>query len=79
MRICAIARLNRGIDVGAADQKPVNLVFLVISPQGDPEGHLATLAEIAKLTIESENRDRLIAAQTPLQVLAIVRQVATGS
>jgi NhaP-type Na+/H+ or K+/H+ antiporter/mannitol/fructose-specific phosphotransferase system IIA component (Ntr-type) len=72
-RLCAIARLPEGLDVGAADGEPVRLVFLLISPAGDPEGHLATLAEIARLVFDEHVRTRLIEAPSPTEVVRIVR------
>jgi NhaP-type Na+/H+ or K+/H+ antiporter/mannitol/fructose-specific phosphotransferase system IIA component (Ntr-type) len=71
-RCCAIARLAEGVDFNAKDGELVRLVFLLLSPPGDPEGHLATLAEIARLVHDREMRDRLIAAQTPKQLIRIV-------
>jgi len=48
-RICAVARVPNGIHFTAdTDREPIKLVFLLISPNGDPEGHLATLSEIAR-------------------------------
>lgn len=74
-RLCVIAQTPTGVDFKAADQLPVQLVFLVLSPPGDPEGHLATLAEIAKLVIDPDIRHRLIKAQNPLEILKIIHQV----
>jgi mannitol/fructose-specific phosphotransferase system IIA component (Ntr-type) len=74
-RICAIARLTDGLEFGAMDGEPVRLVFLLLSPQGDPEGHLATLAEIARLVIDTRNRDRIMAADSPLELIRIVREL----
>ena len=46
-RICMRITLKRPISVeNQAD--PIQTVYFILSPAGDPEGHLATLAEIAK-------------------------------
>jgi NhaP-type Na+/H+ or K+/H+ antiporter/mannitol/fructose-specific phosphotransferase system IIA component (Ntr-type) len=74
-RICAIARLTDGLEFGAMDGEPVRLVFLLLSPQGDPEGHLATLAEIARLVIDTRVRDRIMTAESPLELIRIVREL----
>jgi len=72
-RVCAIARVPAGLDFGASDGEPVRLVFLLLSPQGDPEGHLATLADIAHLVVEGPVREGLISSSSPLEVLRFIR------
>lgn len=73
-RLCVIAQLPEGLDFGAPDGEEVRLVFLLLSPQGDPEGHLATLADIARLVIDPQVRHRLIHAASPMEMISIVRQ-----
>lgn len=46
-RICLHAALDPPLAV-AGVAEPVHTVYFIISPSGDPEGHLATLAEIAR-------------------------------
>ncbi len=72
-RICAVAQVPGGIDLDAADGEPVRLVFLMLSPAGDPEGHLATLAEIARLQLDEETRGCLMQAPAPREFLQIIR------
>ncbi|OGG56483.1 MAG: hypothetical protein A3F84_15755 [Candidatus Handelsmanbacteria bacterium RIFCSPLOWO2_12_FULL_64_10] len=74
-RLCAIAQIPDGVDFEAPDGEPVRLVFLLLSPSGDPEGHLATLAEIARIAGDREMRARLMAASHPSELLTIVRDV----
>ncbi len=73
-RACVIGLAPRGIDFGAADKTPVTLVFLVISPAGDPEGHLATLAEIARLVSDDQVREQLKLATIGAQVMHIIAE-----
>ena len=73
IRICLLARLGRGISFRENDE-PVRLVFLLISPSGDPEGHLATLAEIARVVRLRETVDRLLDVQPIDQVLDVIRE-----
>ncbi len=77
-RRCALARVPGGLDLGAHDDEPVRLVFLLLSPSGDPEGHLATLADIARLVSDPENRRRLLEEEDPDAVLAFVAEVEAG-
>jgi NhaP-type Na+/H+ or K+/H+ antiporter/mannitol/fructose-specific phosphotransferase system IIA component (Ntr-type) len=76
-RLCAIARVPAGVDFGARDGEPVRLVFLLLSPSGDPEGHLATLAEIARLLVAAEVRDRLIEVEEH-EVIGVVTTARRG-
>ena len=72
-RVCAVAQLPEGIRFSDRDDEPVRLVFLLLSPSGDPEGHLATLADIARLVNDDETRERLMTAESPLDVIRTVR------
>jgi NhaP-type Na+/H+ or K+/H+ antiporter/mannitol/fructose-specific phosphotransferase system IIA component (Ntr-type) len=74
-RVGIIARLNEGIDFGAADGRPVHLVFLLISPTGDPQGHLATIAEIARLVVDPATRRRLMELDDAQDVLKVIRSI----
>ncbi|NOG52730.1 MAG: PTS transporter subunit EIIA [Planctomycetes bacterium] len=71
-RMCAVAQIPSGISFGAPDGQPVRLVFMVISPAGDPEGHLATLAEIARLVADEGTRMKLLNASDPAQLLRVI-------
>jgi mannitol/fructose-specific phosphotransferase system IIA component (Ntr-type) len=76
-RLCAMAQIPDGVDFGALDGQLVRLVFLLISPADDAEGHMETMAEIARLTSHAEMRDQLLAAEVPDGVLSLVRDSAT--
>ncbi|MGH8016706.1 MAG: PTS sugar transporter subunit IIA, partial [Opitutaceae bacterium] len=71
-RIVVLGRVREGIAV--PDQaEPVTLLFLIVSPPGDPEGHLSTLADVARLCASDDAREKLRAASDPEGVVAIVR------
>lgn len=72
-RVAAIARIPGGLHVETPDSAPIQLVFLVLEPPGDPEGHLGTLAEIARLVLAEDVRDQLSRA-TPGDLVNLVRQ-----
>lgn len=74
VRLCVVARVPHGIDYGARDGEPVKLVFLLLSPQGDPEGHLATLGEIARMMISPRVREQALEAGTAEEIMRLVRQ-----
>lgn len=68
-RLCAVSQIPAGLEFGAPDGQPVKLAFLIISPKGDPEGHLATMAEIARLVADAELRERLLQATDTADIL----------
>ncbi|MEA2928071.1 MAG: nitrogen system component [Hyphomicrobiales bacterium] len=43
------ARLDRGIDFEALDGQPVDLIFLLLAPEGAGADHLKALARVARL------------------------------
>ena len=48
------ARLDRPIDFEALDGQPVDLVFLLLAPEGAGADHLKALARVARLLRDSE-------------------------
>ena len=57
-RICVLARLAAP-GLRRPDEDALRLVFFLVSPSGDPEGHLATLAEIARFCGNPQHREAL--------------------
>lgn len=47
--VCMVARLSAAIDFAAIDDRPVNLVFLLISPPAEIGLHIKLLARIARM------------------------------
>jgi mannitol/fructose-specific phosphotransferase system IIA component (Ntr-type) len=72
-RLCVVGRVPDGIDYGARDGEPVTLVFLLLSPPGDPDGHLATLAELSHLMINPATRERAKVAISGAEIVELVR------
>jgi NhaP-type Na+/H+ or K+/H+ antiporter/mannitol/fructose-specific phosphotransferase system IIA component (Ntr-type) len=77
-RIIAVARIPDGVDYGAADGRPVHLAMLLLSPAGDPDGHVATLAEIARKVVHPDRRSRLLEAEAPEEIIAILLERDRG-
>ncbi len=72
-RICCIIRSPDGITFGNGDSsEQVHLMFLVISPSGDPVGHLAMMAEIANLISHVEMRARLLGAEDAAEITQVI-------
>lgn len=73
-----VARSRRGVDWGAADGAPVQLVLLVLSPsESSIEAHIERVARAASLTRLQRNRTRLLEADGSQALAAILREVAT--
>src|SRR5437868_10135423 len=53
------ARLDRAIDFEALDGQPVDLIFLLLAPEGAGADHLKALARVARLLREPETVARL--------------------
>ena len=53
------ARLERGIDFEALDGQPVDLIFLLLAPEGAGADHLKALARVARLLREAKVVTRL--------------------
>jgi len=73
-RICAVAKVPDGVPYEVMDGETVRLVFLILSPSNEPEGHLAMLAEIARLCGNKKLRDELMAAEDAQELLEILQQ-----
>ncbi len=74
-RICVIGRLRQPLEI-TGQTEPVGLVFLVVSPAGDPEGHLATLGEIARFCADRSHREALLGFPTPEAARRYLRRLA---
>lgn len=61
--ILAVGRSQKGISFGNNGKEKVKLLFLLISPAGEPHTHLRTISRIAKLLSQPAIRDSLLSAQ----------------
>lgn len=71
----AAARLARGVEFGAPDGAPVDLVFLMLTPEGADE-HLALLASIARILGSSRTVNGLRGAPDEDSFVALLRAAA---
>ncbi len=77
--VFAVATTEGPIDFGAADGRPVDLIFLVASPQDAAAAHLQTLARISRLLRTPGVVDSLRGAATSTALLEALRQARAGS
>jgi len=74
----AVASTERPVEFGAADGKPVDLVFLVVSPANAAAAHLQALARISRLLRVPGVIDSLRQASTREGLIAVLREAQAG-
>ena len=73
------ARLERPIDFEALDTQPVDLVFLLLAPEGAGADHLKALARIARLLRDPEIAQKLREARDAEALYAVLTWPSTDS
>jgi mannitol/fructose-specific phosphotransferase system IIA component (Ntr-type) len=63
-----------GIEFESVDGQDTKLIILLLIPQGAFQRHVKTLAGIAKLGSAPQLRQQVFDAQTPAQIMEILRQ-----
>jgi PTS system nitrogen regulatory IIA component len=72
-RVAMAASVHRaGLDYPSADSKPVRLVFCLLGDTGTAADHLAGLARLARLARRTEALERLIAAGSGDEFVAVL-------
>ena len=72
-----LARLDRPIDFESLDGQPVDVLFLLLAPEGAGADHLKALARVARVLREPSLVARIRAARDPDALYAIVSQAQT--
>jgi PTS system nitrogen regulatory IIA component len=73
------ARLEQPIDFEALDEEPVDLVFVLLAPEGAGADHLKALARIARVLRDPATATKLRAATDPSALYALLTQPAASS
>ena len=68
-------RLDRGVDFGAVDRKPVDLVFALFAPSGSGVEHLRALAAVSRVMRDAAVRTKLRANADPAVLHAILTEL----
>ncbi|HHS50620.1 MAG TPA: PTS sugar transporter subunit IIA [candidate division Zixibacteria bacterium] len=71
----AFGRSEKGIDFSSLDRKPVHLFFAIVVPNTDVNAHLTALGKLSYLLKDKENRELLLNATFPQEVLDFVDMV----
>jgi PTS system nitrogen regulatory IIA component len=69
-----IARLERPIDFEALDEQPVEVLFLLLAPEGAGADHLKALARVARLLREPGIVERIRAARDADALYAVLTE-----
>lgn len=68
------AKLDNGIDFDASDKAPVDLVFLLLSPENSGADHLTALAQVSKIIRDEESCKKLRAAKDAQEIYKILAE-----
>jgi nitrogen PTS system EIIA component len=66
------ARLKSGVDFEAIDDRPCDLIFMLLAPQSDGADHLRALAQVARAFRQPAVRDALRDAASEDAVRAVI-------
>ena len=69
---CLFARLSEPVDYKSIDDRPVDLVFLLLSPPDAGADHLKALASISRVTRHAATLDRLRGARSRDALAAVL-------
>jgi nitrogen PTS system EIIA component len=72
------ARLETPIAYDAVDDQPVDLVFLLLAPEGAGADHLKALARASRLLRNKQTCERLRAASKPEVLYALLTEPTNG-
>ena len=70
----AIGISPQGIDYDAVDGEPVHLVFLLVSPIDDPEGHLEVLKKLTRLFEQQIFFDDIVRGNSPRSIHEVIAE-----
>jgi len=69
--LCAFGTKPEGVDFKSIDGQPVDIFFLVVSPEDEPAIHLKFLATISHILQSEENRKRIREFSSPQDAMAL--------
>ncbi len=72
--VVAVALAREGVDFCAVDDKPVRVVFLVVSPEDQPAAHLHCLAAISKWIKADNHVERILEADDPSSIYGLLSE-----
>lgn len=73
-RVGAIGRSTVGVDFAALDQAPVYSIFLLLSPQNNPDGHLQAMENIFRNLQQDTFRRFLRQSDTQQKIVDLIEE-----
>jgi len=73
--VVAVGLFKKGIEFEAADEEPVRLLFLVISPTAAPAAHLQSLAAISRWVKEDHHVARILKEGDPQAIFELLDEL----
>lgn len=68
------ARLEQPVDFQAIDERPVDLIFLLLAPESAGADHLKALARVSRVLRDTEVCEKLRGTDTPEALFAILTE-----
>lgn len=68
LMIAGFGKLSEAIDFESLDGKPVNLIFLLVGPEGAVAPHIKMLSRISRMMNKDSFREALLKAKTPNEI-----------
>ena len=72
----AFARFDPGVEFHAPDKRPVQAMFVVLSPPDQPAAHLQVLSQIARVLKRKEFREEMLRARDASEIVRSVHHAA---
>ncbi|MBI4179636.1 PTS sugar transporter subunit IIA [bacterium] len=73
-RLCAAFGRSAGVPFDALDEKPVRLIFLLITPEAETGPHISALARISRLLKHKVFKDALLGAKDDSEIYRIIEE-----
>lgn len=73
------ARLQKPIDFDSVDDQPVDLIFLLLAPEGAGADHLKALARVSRLLRDEALCEKLRGCETAEAIYALLSSTATDT
>jgi len=72
-------KLEQPIDFGAVDDKPVDLVFLLLAPEHAGADHLKALARVSRLMRDAPTLERLRGSRSRTAMYSVLTEPSTSN
>ena len=76
--VCAVGRVNGGVEFMAVDKEPVHLIFLICYPPMQQTTYLNFIATVAKLLRNKDNMEAIMAAEAEEEIFEILEKVSVA-